>query len=257
MTSSPDLAGTFGEGLVADDAKRRQHVGRHLAGDAKSSDCITISFDFGRLLKRLWDGHIFALRHGTRPAIGRGGLNSEEIELSATARSVRLPETKSFNFHQTRGLRPLSLLIALALSGCGDKAQQQAAPPAPSVTVAQPTKRTVTDWDEFTGRFEAVEEVQVRARVGGFVDQCRVPRRRDRPCRRSALRDRSAPVRGGRPAGRRPACGCARQGGAGQARTRPRAEPGPDQRGLRIRSSTSAARPCRRRTPPRCRPKAR
>jgi RND family efflux transporter MFP subunit len=35
--------------------------------------------------------------------------------------------------------------------------------------VAQPTKRIVTDWDEFTGRFEAVEEVQVRARVGGFV----------------------------------------------------------------------------------------
>ena len=35
--------------------------------------------------------------------------------------------------------------------------------------MAQPVKRTVTDWDEFTGRFEAVEEVQVRARVGGFV----------------------------------------------------------------------------------------
>src|SRR5262249_28183074 len=34
---------------------------------------------------------------------------------------------------------------------------------------AQPVKRTVTDWDEFTGRFEAVEEVQVRARGGGFV----------------------------------------------------------------------------------------
>jgi RND family efflux transporter MFP subunit len=38
------------------------------------------------------------------------------------------------------------------------------------VTVAQPIKRTVTDWDEFTGRFEAIEEVQVRARVGGFVN---------------------------------------------------------------------------------------
>ena len=38
------------------------------------------------------------------------------------------------------------------------------------MTVAQPVKRTVTDWDEFTGRFEAVEEVQVRARVGGFVN---------------------------------------------------------------------------------------
>ena len=38
------------------------------------------------------------------------------------------------------------------------------------VTVAQPVKRTVTDWDEFTGRFEAIQEVQVRARVGGFVN---------------------------------------------------------------------------------------
>ena len=68
-------------------------------------------------------------------------------------------------------IRSCGLLLAavLALSGCGDKPAQQAAPAAPPVTVAQPTKRTVTDWDEFTGRFEAVEEVQVRARVGGFV----------------------------------------------------------------------------------------
>jgi RND family efflux transporter MFP subunit len=35
--------------------------------------------------------------------------------------------------------------------------------------VAQPVKRTVTDWDESTGRFEAIEEVQVRPRVGGYV----------------------------------------------------------------------------------------
>ena len=55
------------------------------------------------------------------------------------------------------------------MSGCGDKPPQQAAAAPPPVTVAHPTKRTVTDWDEFTGRFEAVEEVQVRARVGGFV----------------------------------------------------------------------------------------
>jgi len=62
------------------------------------------------------------------------------------------------------------VLLGLALSGCSEKPQQQAAAPvAPPVTVAQPTKRTVTDWDEFTGRFDAVEEVQVRARVGGFV----------------------------------------------------------------------------------------
>jgi RND family efflux transporter MFP subunit len=60
-------------------------------------------------------------------------------------------------------------LALLLLAGCGDKPSQPAAAAAPPVTVAQPVKRTVTDWDEFTGRFEAVEEVQVRARVGGFV----------------------------------------------------------------------------------------
>ena len=63
-----------------------------------------------------------------------------------------------------------ALGVALLLAGCEDKAAKQAAaPPALPVTVAQPTKRTVTDWDEFTGRFDAVEQVQVRARVTGFV----------------------------------------------------------------------------------------
>src|SRR5690348_1828469 len=63
------------------------------------------------------------------------------------------------------------MLFALALAGCEQKSSQAAAAtPAPAVTVAQPVKRTVTDWDEYTGRFEAVEEVQVRPRVGGFVN---------------------------------------------------------------------------------------
>src|SRR5947209_13504829 len=60
-------------------------------------------------------------------------------------------------------------LAVLMLAGCGDKPTPPAAAAPPPVTVAQPVKRTVTDWDEFTGRFEAVDEVQVRARVGGFV----------------------------------------------------------------------------------------
>jgi RND family efflux transporter MFP subunit len=77
---------------------------------------------------------------------------------------------KRFHIHSLRGLRPLIPLFALVLTGCGDKPSPPAAAAAPPVTVAQPVKRTVTDWDEFTGRFEAVEEVQVRARVGGFVN---------------------------------------------------------------------------------------
>jgi RND family efflux transporter MFP subunit len=63
------------------------------------------------------------------------------------------------------------LALAAALAGCSEQKPQQAAAAtaAPPVTVAEPVKRTVTDWDEFTGRFDAVEEVQVRARVGGYV----------------------------------------------------------------------------------------
>jgi RND family efflux transporter MFP subunit len=92
-----------------------------------------------------------------------------EMKLAATGESEHFAQTDIFRIHSLRDLRPLVILLAVALSGCGDKPPQPAAAAAAPVTVAQPTKRTVTDWDEFTGRFEAVEEVQVRARVGGFV----------------------------------------------------------------------------------------
>ncbi|WP_454651005.1 efflux RND transporter periplasmic adaptor subunit [Bradyrhizobium liaoningense] len=91
-----------------------------------------------------------------------GGMLAAKHPASAPGSSRRLPRC---------GGAPIGLLFALALAGCDEKAQSQAAaPPPPPVTVAQPVKRTVTDWDEFTGRFEAIEEVQVRARVGGFVN---------------------------------------------------------------------------------------
>src|SRR5476651_784087 len=89
--------------------------------------------------------------------------------LSTIESSECLHESAAFGAGFLRGFGPLAVLLAVALSGCGDKPPPPAASGPPPVTVAQPTKRTVTDWDEFTGRFEAVEEVQVRARVGGFV----------------------------------------------------------------------------------------
>jgi multidrug efflux system membrane fusion protein len=91
------------------------------------------------------------------------------MKLAATGESEHFAQTDIFRTYSLSDLRPLIVLLAVALSGCGDKPPQPAAAAAPPVTVAQPIKRTVTDWDEFTGRFEAVEEVQVRARVGGFV----------------------------------------------------------------------------------------
>src|SRR5438128_2128387 len=42
---------------------------------------------------------------------------------------------------------------------------------APQVTVAPAIERVVADWDEFTGHFQAVNSVDVRPRVGGFVQR--------------------------------------------------------------------------------------
>jgi RND family efflux transporter MFP subunit len=47
----------------------------------------------------------------------------------------------------------------------------QGGPPAPQVTVAQPIARKITQWDEYTGRFEAAAQVEVRARVSGFIEK--------------------------------------------------------------------------------------
>lgn len=46
----------------------------------------------------------------------------------------------------------------------------QQAPMAPPVTVAKPVVRDIVEWDEFTGRFDAVGAVEIRARVGGYLE---------------------------------------------------------------------------------------
>src|SRR5579864_77522 len=62
-------------------------------------------------------------------------------------------------------------IIALALSACArnEAAEAHAAPLAPQVTVASAISRKVTESDEFTGRFEAVERVEIRPRVSGYI----------------------------------------------------------------------------------------
>src|SRR5688572_4803000 len=42
-------------------------------------------------------------------------------------------------------------------------------PPPPKVTISQPVARDVTEWEEYTGRLEAVQSVEVRARVSGYL----------------------------------------------------------------------------------------
>jgi RND family efflux transporter MFP subunit len=65
----------------------------------------------------------------------------------------------------------LLLLSTAAIAGCGQGQQQTAAPPPPTVTAARPVQRTVTDQDEYVGRFVAVDSVEVRSRVSGYLSQ--------------------------------------------------------------------------------------
>ncbi|HJS60950.1 MAG TPA: biotin/lipoyl-binding protein, partial [Pseudolabrys sp.] len=64
-----------------------------------------------------------------------------------------------------------ALALACVIAGCGERQQQGGAPPPPTVTVSKPVKRTVFDYDEYVGRFTAVNSVEVRARVSGYLDK--------------------------------------------------------------------------------------
>jgi membrane fusion protein, multidrug efflux system len=93
------------------------------------------------------------------PPLQSGG----DLILKNSLTLSRIYDSKSTLF-----ARVTPIIAILLLAGCGKK-EEAAAPPPPPVTVANPTKKVTTDWDEFTGRFDAVEQVQVRARVTGFV----------------------------------------------------------------------------------------
>jgi RND family efflux transporter MFP subunit len=72
-----------------------------------------------------------------------------------------------------RTLLPLSISIVgllLFVAGCKRDAAKPPAPPPVAVTVANPIRQEILDWDEYTGTLTAVEQVQVRARVSGFLE---------------------------------------------------------------------------------------
>ena len=65
------------------------------------------------------------------------------------------------------------VLCAFLLAGCdlqANKAEISKAKPQ-RVEAAKPTVKTITEWDEYTGRFTAVESVQIRARVSGYLTE--------------------------------------------------------------------------------------
>jgi RND family efflux transporter MFP subunit len=77
-------------------------------------------------------------------------------------------------FAEARSARLLAVGICLlAMTGCKPQDAAQTAPPQdapPAVSVASPEVKTVVEWDEYTARLEAVEAVDVRARVSGYLE---------------------------------------------------------------------------------------
>ncbi|HEY8196251.1 MAG TPA: efflux RND transporter periplasmic adaptor subunit [Gemmatimonadales bacterium] len=66
-------------------------------------------------------------------------------------------------------LAALFLAVSLGALNVGGGKETPAAPPPQAVTVAEVPEREVTEWDEFTGRLEAVDQVEIRPRVSGYL----------------------------------------------------------------------------------------
>ena len=79
------------------------------------------------------------------------------------------------SLQKTWGNYPLhalgAMLLSLLLVGCDDSVAQNAAPPAPAVNAADVVVKSISQWDSFNGRIEAVESVQLRPRVSGYIDK--------------------------------------------------------------------------------------
>ncbi|MGI1559239.1 efflux RND transporter periplasmic adaptor subunit [Klebsiella michiganensis] len=72
------------------------------------------------------------------------------------------------NFHLTV---PGVMLLSALLVGCDEGVAQNAAPQAPVVSAADVVVKSISQWDSFNGRIEAVESVQLRPRVSGYIDK--------------------------------------------------------------------------------------
>src|SRR3954471_21377649 len=71
---------------------------------------------------------------------------------------------------------PKTLLVAaisvpsvLCWLGCARHSSSEQQPPAVQVVVTTPIKKSIVEWDEYVGRFDAVDFVEVRARVSGYL----------------------------------------------------------------------------------------
>jgi len=64
----------------------------------------------------------------------------------------------------------IAVFVGLMVTACGKHASETA-PPPPAVSVVQPIVREVVEWDDYIGRLESPETVELRARVSGYLDK--------------------------------------------------------------------------------------
>src|SRR5258705_4722695 len=70
---------------------------------------------------------------------------------------------------RAEGVFPAALIVLAALQGGYCRPTPAIQLPPPHVTVTRPVEREVMEWDEYTARLQATEEVEVRARVSGYL----------------------------------------------------------------------------------------
>jgi multidrug efflux pump subunit AcrA (membrane-fusion protein) len=62
-------------------------------------------------------------------------------------------------------------MLCLAVCGCGDPSQKPKSPPLQEVEVGLPVTKPIVDYEDFTGRTEAMRSIDVRARVTGYLEK--------------------------------------------------------------------------------------
>lgn len=82
----------------------------------------------------------------------------------------------AISFLENRALRTTALGVVLALTvaviaGCSGQAAETGMPPPPEVSAAPVLVKQISQWDDFSGRVEAVENVDLRPRVSGYIER--------------------------------------------------------------------------------------
>ena len=120
-------------------------------------------------------------RSDESPGDGKAELEARTVpERAPVTEPLPSSPTEAPSRPARRGGRMLLLLLLVIAAGAlgyrywgfwqTNPAAPAAAPPPPAVTVAKPLVKELVEWKEFTGQFEAVDYVDVRARVSGYLE---------------------------------------------------------------------------------------